>query len=170
MNKTDINKTIEQRLTKRNMAFIQYIAKGLSVREAYKLAGYTGTNDQQAYQLRHDLKHKIAEIIEAEGFNKEKLMLEMTDLISRPLVDGSEKVTIDQKIKILRLFKDALPESKKNESEIPRFQILVSGGNAKVNISPNGQEETESDLRNPPSLQNVQDTEQITETIEDDEV
>jgi sulfur carrier protein ThiS len=120
------NKEIElnEVLTKRNFKFIQYIAQGLSPVEAYKLSGYSGTNEQQPYQLKHKLKYKISEYLKNKGFNQETLAVELDKLISLPLRDDQKQVTIDQKIKILRLLKDSLPESEKKEPSFSRFTIV----------------------------------------------
>lgn len=135
------NKELElnEVLTKKNFKFIQYISNGLDIQEAYKLAGYSGTNEQQPYQLKHKLKYKISEYLKNKGFNQEKLAVEIDKLISLPLRDDQKQVTIDQKIKILRLLKDSLPESEKKEPSFSRFTIVhgnvnVSGPSDNVNV------------------------------------
>lgn len=116
---------LKETLTKKNFKFIELLASGLSVVEAYKAAGYTGTNEQQPYQLSHSLKHKISEYLQNKGFNKENLAIELGKLLSLPLRPDQTNVTVDQKIKLLRLFKDALPESeKKEEPKFTRFTVV----------------------------------------------
>lgn len=116
---------IKDKLTKRNFKFIELLSQGLSVVEAYKAAGYKGTNEQQPYQLSHSLKHKISEYLQIKGFNKESLAIQLDKLISLPLRSDQTAVTIDQKIRMLRLFKDSLPESeKKEEPKLSRFTVV----------------------------------------------
>jgi hypothetical protein len=118
-------------LTKKNYKFIKAIAEGYKAPEAYKIAGYKGTNEQQPYQLVHTLKYKISEYLKDSGFNQETLGIELNKLLSLPLRNDQSSVTIDQKIKILRLFKESLPESEKREPSFSRFTIVQ--GN--VNVS-----------------------------------
>jgi len=118
------NKELKETLTNKNWLFIQHIGNGLSVPDSYKLAGYKGKNEQQCYQLKHELKHKIAEYLRNKGFNQETLAIELDKLLSLPLRPDQNSVTIDQKIKLVRLLKDSLPESEKKEPSFTRFTIV----------------------------------------------
>jgi len=140
-------KTLEQKLTKQNLKFIELRAKGLSVVEAYKLAGYKGTHPEQAYQLSHQVKNKVTELIEEDGYNKNSFMLQMSELLKLPLarvnnlgnkIGDVDYLTVEEKLKVLRLFKDTLPEMKKETNVIPRFQIFMNDGGLSVNV--NGQQ------------------------------
>jgi len=133
----DINtKQIElnEVLTKKNFKFIQYLSNGIDIQEAYKLAGYSGTNEQQAYQLKHKLKYKIAEYLRIKGFNQETLAVELSKIMQLPLREDQRSVTIDQKIKMIRLLKDCLPESEKKEPTFSRFTVInnIQSGHASV--------------------------------------
>lgn len=123
-NNQSLTKQIEQRLTKKNIAFIKYISQGLKVKEAYKLAGYKGSNDQQPYQLMSQLKHKIQEYLENNGFNKARVAIELEKLLDLPLRDDQKSVTIEQRLKMIGLLNKALPEEKKQAHEFTRFQIV----------------------------------------------
>jgi len=128
--KTDL---IKEHLSKRDLKFIQYRMQGLKVPEAYKLAGFKGT-DQSSYVLSHRLKGRIDELVRQGSFNNTELMIEVSKLVSMPLRSDQNAVTIDQKIKVLRLFKDALPEQERKQS-FTRFTIIngsVSNDTAKV--------------------------------------
>lgn len=122
---------IDNKLNKRQWNFLQYIASGLKVTEAYKLAGFKGNNPDSAYLLNHRLKDKINEILVNNGFNRNNFMVEVGKLIDLPLREDQKQVSIDQKIKILRLFKDSLPEQKK-ESSFTQFTII----NGNLDTSP----------------------------------
>lgn len=116
---------IDNKLNKKQWSFLQYIASGLKVTEAYKLAGFKGKNIDSAYLLNHRLKDKINEILVNNGFNRNNFMIEVGKLIDLPLREDQKQVSIDQKIKILRLFKDSLPEQKKESSFT---QFVISNG------------------------------------------
>lgn len=122
---------IDNKLNKRQWSFLQYIASGLKVTEAYKLAGFKGKNIDSAYLLNHRLKDKVNEILVNNGFNRNNFMVEVQKLIDLPILESQKLgVTVDQKIKILRLFKDSLPEQK-TESNFTKFTIIngnVSNG------------------------------------------
>jgi len=115
--------SIDNKLTKRQWNFLKFIANGLKVTEAYKLAGFKGKNINSAYLLNHRLKDKINEILINSGFNRNNFMVELGKLIDLPLRDDQKQVTIDQKIKILRLFKDSLPEQN-NQVSFTKFTII----------------------------------------------
>lgn len=123
---------IDKKLNKRQLSFLQYIAQGLKVTEAYKLAGFKGNNPDSAYLLNHRLKDKINEILVNNGFNRNNFMVEVQKLIDLPILETQKLgVTIDQKIKILRLFKDSLPEQKQ-ERNFTQFTIV----NGNLDTSP----------------------------------
>jgi hypothetical protein len=135
-------KEIEQVLNKKQMKFIEYRMKGLSVQDAYKLAGYTG-NTEQAYQLSHKVKNKVTALIEEDGYNKNAFMGQMVELLKLPLkrVDNLGRqtgdvdfLTVEEKLKVLRLFKDTLPEIQKAQNTIPRFQIFIGDSGTSVNM------------------------------------
>jgi len=130
MNNNKLITDIDTKLNKRQWSFLQYIASGLKVTEAYKLAGFKGKNIDSAYLLNHRLKDKINEILVNNGFNRNNFMVEVSKLLDLPLRDDQKQVSIDQKIKILRLFKDSLPEQKK-ESNFTQF--IINNGNLDTN-------------------------------------
>jgi len=113
---------VKEHLSKRDLKFIQYRIQGLKVPEAYKLAGFKG-NDNSAYVLSYRLAGRVNEIIKQGSFNSTELMLEVSKLVSLPLRPDQNAVTVDQKIKVLRLFKDALPEQDKKQS-FTQFTII----------------------------------------------
>jgi hypothetical protein len=121
---------LKDTLTQKNYKFIEAISKGYKPPEAYQIAGYKGKNDQQPYQLMHALKYKISEYLRLKGFNQETVAIELDKLLSLPLRSDQTSVTVDQKIKLIRLLKDALPESEKKEPSFTRFTII--NGDVKV--------------------------------------
>lgn len=113
---------VKEHLSKRDLKFIQYRMQGLKVKEAYKLAGFKGS-DASAYVLSHRLNGRVNALVKQGSFNQTELMLEVTKLVSLPLRPDQNQVTVDQKIKVLRLFKDALPEQDKKQS-FTQFTII----------------------------------------------
>jgi len=116
--------TIDKKLNKRQWKFIELMNKGLSIPEAYRLAGYTGINAQQPYQLNHYLKGKIAEIAEANGFNRNRLMVELNKLIDLPLDNTKLNVTLREKLSIIRTLAKCLPDVDKPKDNLSRFTIV----------------------------------------------
>ena len=114
---------IDKKLTKKNWLFIQYLNNGLSVTEAYKLAGYKGTHPNQPYLLNYELKQKISEIAINSGFNKEKLMIELNRLIEIPLDDSKKSVTFREKLASLKFLASLLPEAKRTQQTFSHFVI-----------------------------------------------
>jgi hypothetical protein len=86
-----------------------HIASGRPTIEAYKLCGYKG-QPHSAYQLRSDLKHHLATLLENGGFSREQLGIEINKLNQLPLSDQIRNVNYRQKIDLLRLMHAALPK------------------------------------------------------------
>jgi len=114
---------LDNKLSPKQWKFLEYITKGLSVPEAYKLSGFKGKHPNSPYLMNHRLKDKISEILVNNGFNSNNYMVKVEELLSLPLKDDQKQVTIDQRIKIMRLFKDSLPEMKK-EHTFTQFTIV----------------------------------------------
>lgn len=115
--------SIDDKLTKRDWLFIEYRSKGLKVPEAYKLAGFKGKNPDSPYLLSCRLKDRLSQIIESNGFNRNEYMIQLSKILNLPLRDDQTSVTIEQKLKTLRLFKDSLPENKR-EATFTKFTII----------------------------------------------
>lgn len=102
----DIEPRKEQKelaLTEQNWKFLHHIRLGAKIIDAYKLAGYEGTSPNAAYVLYNTIKKKLQEVIESDGFDKLRLSLEMSKLVSLPLAESKQDVTFSEKLKALRL-------------------------------------------------------------------
>jgi hypothetical protein len=134
-----LDSLIDKRLTKRQFKFIELINKGLSVVEAYKLSGYKGLNKQSPYQLNHYLKGSIAKIAEANGFNKNRLMIELNKLIDLPLDNSKLTVTLREKLSIIRTLAKCLPDVlDKPKESFTRFTIvnnIVTNDTKPINVT-----------------------------------
>lgn len=97
-------------LTARSRQFLVHIASGRPTLEAYRLCGYKGV-PHSAYQLRSDLKHHLATLLENGGFSREQLGIEINKLNQLPLSDQIRNVNYKQKIDLLRLMHAALPKA-----------------------------------------------------------
>lgn len=110
-----------RQLTSRNRIFIDLLCEGVPVVEAHKKAGYSGKKSA-AYELKRELKHEIAKALEARGFSRENLAMEILKLSQIPLTDSCKAVTFNQKLALLRLMNAALP--RETEPRINNLTVL----------------------------------------------
>lgn len=102
----DINKVNEPKevvLTEAQWKMLRHIRQGAKVFEAYQLAGFDGKSPNAPYVMYNTIKRKLQEVIEADGFDKVRLSMEMEKLLSLPLVSDKLEVTFGEKLKALRL-------------------------------------------------------------------
>ena len=127
-------------LSTRNRIFLDKLADGVPVVDAYRLAGYTGSN-HTAYELRRQLKQELRDVLEARGFSMEGVASEILALSKMPLnmelyKDG---IPLSQKIQILKLFaqtlKDEAPKQSSAVQNVTAFIVSRSpGAGARVNV------------------------------------
>jgi len=103
------SKKPERQLTAKNKAFLQHLAAGRPTLEAYKLAGYQG-EPHAAYELRYQLKHHLATLLEQGGFSRETMAIEVNKLMALPLNPEIANVNFKQKLDLLRFMDKALPK------------------------------------------------------------
>ena len=96
-------------LTAKNKSFLQHLANGRPTLEAYKLAGYNG-EPHAAYELRYQLKHHLALLLEQGGFSRETIAVEVNKLMALPLADEIKNVNFRQKLDLLKFMNAALPK------------------------------------------------------------
>lgn len=97
-------------LTSKNKLFLDYLTDGYSVVDAYKKAGYNGTN-HAAYELKSYLSQELGPMLEAKGFTLEGLASDIEKLNRIPLHESAMNgVTLNQKINILRLKASCIPK------------------------------------------------------------
>lgn len=120
-------------LTPRNRLFLERIADGLPIVDAYRLAGYHGA-PHTAHELKRQLRGELKAILEARGFSMEGLAAEVLKLQAMPLnmklyPDG---IPLSQKIQILRLqlqaLKDDAPKAPSSPPNITAFIINRGAG------------------------------------------
>jgi len=111
------------KLTKKNLKFLEFLAKGMKIAEAYKLSGYTG-KISGAYTLKHKLRDHLEKLLEIEGFSRDRLRAEIVKLLNLPC--EITELTFDQKKEVLKLLKDELGNSKESKPKISEFVILRS--------------------------------------------
>lgn len=122
-------------LTVKNRLFLEHLASGLSVVDAYKQAGYKGSY-HAAYELKSQLKGELVKVLEAKGFSREGLASEILKLNQMPLADIYKGgINLNQKLSILKLLNSALP--KESETKVNQVTVLNFGRNqeGKINVS-----------------------------------
>ena len=118
-------------LTPQNKVFLDKLADGVPVVDAYRLAGYTGSN-HTAYEMRRQLKAELRVVLEARGFTIEGVASEILNLSKLP-VDLSKYpngIPLNQKLQILRLFAQTVKEdqSKQSTPNVTAFIIQRGSG------------------------------------------
>lgn len=158
-------------LTDKQEKFIGFLLDGKKVVEAWKDAGYQGAELVDPYKLRKRLKEKISERIEAD-FNKENLKTELKKLMDIP-TESKESISVNQKAKLISIYKDILKEEKAKESKpiFTRFQVLINNSSSKTgdNLMPSTSISKREDINpslNKPSKFDL-DIDQINEPDED---
>lgn len=112
-------------LTVKNRLFLEHLANGSAVVEAYKQAGYKGSY-HAAYELKSQLKGELVKVLEAKGFSREGLASEILKLNQLPLADVYKQgINLNQKLSILKLLNSALP--KEDTSKIGQVTVLNFG-------------------------------------------
>ena len=105
------NRDGRKELTPRNLIFLEKLADGVPIVDAYRLAGYTGAS-HTAHELKRQLKSELKELLEARGFSIEGLASQILELQKLPVnmrmyPDG---IPLSQKIQLMRLQLQALKD------------------------------------------------------------
>lgn len=125
------NPTMNKKLSPKQMRFLHGLAEGKNITTAYKDAGYNGETIQSAYALKQKLSNRLYEEISGRGFNSEKLAAEIVKFLNIPVNVPEKGMTLNERLKILRLMDKVLPKSEKASASFSRFQIFVNG-NARI--------------------------------------
>jgi len=114
----------EVELTDANWKFIKHLRLGATIQEAYKLAGYESESLNAPYSLYHQIKRKMQEIIEADGFDKLRLARDFEKVLSLPLTEAKQEVTMTEWLKIRRLAHTIMSD---NEQKVPNqsFSLII---------------------------------------------
>jgi len=121
---------LSERLTNKNRLFLDFVADGMPIGEAYQRAGYKG-DLKNAYDLKWKLKTELGKILEGKGFSREGVQIELSKLNTLPLI--SKEITVDQKLRILKLVLETLPESKKAEKGAIQPFVVVKSDSVVIN-------------------------------------
>lgn len=132
---SDENKAIEPKkeleLTEGNWKFIKHLREGFKVKEAYIMAGYESRDENAPYQLYHRLKRRIAEIIEADGFDKVRLAQDFEKVLSLPLARDKQEVTLTEWLKLRRLAHTIMSQNDQKASN-SAYTVIVIGKDQSV--------------------------------------
>lgn len=129
-----------KQLNEKNKIFLEKLAEGHPVVDAYRLAGYTGSN-HTAYEMRRQLKKELREVLEAKGYSMEGIAADILKLAQLPvdMTKHQNGIPLGQKIQILKLFaqtlKDSEPKAPPAQQNVTAFIINRAQGQApKINI------------------------------------
>lgn len=136
------NRIGRKALSARNKIFLDKLADGVPVIDAYRLAGYTGGN-HTAYELKRQLRGELKEVLEARGFTMEGVASELLNLSKLPvdLTKYPNGIPLGQKLQILRLhllaLKDDAPRHAPAQQNVTAF-IINRGqpGGPSVKVQP----------------------------------
>jgi translation initiation factor IF-3 len=89
MNKDNkaISKKKEAQLTEQNWAMLKHIENGKKIKDAYKLAGYTGTHPHEAYQMYYRVKKKLEAVYEADNIDSLRLKIAAKKILDMKVED-----------------------------------------------------------------------------------
>lgn len=127
-------------LSPRNRVFLDKLADGVPVIDAYRLAGYTGGN-HTAYELRRQLKNELRNVLEGRGFTIEGVATEILNLTRLPvdLTRYPNGIPLDKKIQILRLFAQTLKDDAPKSVSTPHVTAFIisrsTGPGARVQVT-----------------------------------
>ncbi len=123
-----------KQLTEQNLTFLDNLKAGMPTLEAYYKAGYQG-KPHSAYQLRSYLKDELFKVLEAEGFSREGLMIEVNKLNALPLDASIKSVSVKDKLDILKLQVKLIPNQQTNaRPQITAFVINTAPSTKDVNV------------------------------------
>jgi len=120
-------------LSPRNRVFLDKLADGVPVVDAYRLAGYTGGN-HTAYELRRQLRQELREVLEARGFTIEGVASEILNLTRLPvdLTKYPNGIPLDKKIQVLKLFAQTIKDDAPKQAPAPHVTAFI------INRHPSG--------------------------------
>lgn len=129
-------------LNAKNQKFLDKLADGIPTVDAYRLAGYTGSN-HTAYELKRQLKQELREVLEARGYTMEGVATEILSLAKLPvdMTKYPNGIPLSQKIQVLKLFaqtlKDESPRTQGQQPHVTAFIINRGPGQSpKVQVDP----------------------------------
>ena len=98
-------------LTKKARCFLELIVAGKNTKEAYGLAGYTGS-DESAYHLRSVLKDQLFELLKARGLSREGILMQLRKGFESPTAEELEgkALSFDQKLALMKFLAKLVPE------------------------------------------------------------
>lgn len=99
------NKEVAFEITEQNILFLKHLQSGMSVKNAYKMAGYEGNSPNEPYNFYWRLKKRLNAVIEADSLDDLRLRSELAKIINLPLKfdkDSTEPgLTVKEKLKAI---------------------------------------------------------------------
>jgi len=125
-NKLPAEKERQFDITEKNILFLKHIQSGLSVKDAYKMAGYEGTTEQEPYNFYWRLKKRLNAVIEADSLDDLRLRLELSKILKRPLKDEDpvKGITVTEKLRAIEVT-DKIVNGKHATNSMPAITAFV---------------------------------------------
>ena len=82
------SKKIDLGITEANWLLLKAIEKGMTIKDAYKYAGYKGEDSNAPYQLYHRLKKKLEAVYEADNVDSLHLKIEAKKILDMEVQKG----------------------------------------------------------------------------------
>lgn len=121
-------------LTIKNRRFIELVAQGEVLHEAYRKAGYSGRSYYAPYELKSYLKNEIKYAMEANGISEEGVMIETKRLLDIPLHPSQTHITVNQKLRIANSLHKMIPKEAEKRPQISPIIIQRGDGPTQINI------------------------------------
>jgi len=116
----------EIQLTDKNFTMLKHIQAGRTVKDAYTLAGYEGSNPQAPYQLYSKLKKKLELVYDADNVDSLRLKIEAKKILDMQVEDKPVKPEV--KLKAIETLYKLQDKDKKESKSISPFIVFKADG------------------------------------------
>lgn len=131
-------------LTVKARCFLELLVAGKKTPEAYRLAGYEGTDDS-AYHLRSVLREQLYELLKARGMSREGILLDLKALKEAPSWEEQAGIPLkfDQKLALLKFLAKLTPEKDMTEKPTVTPFLLNIQNAEEVSVTTQGESKSE---------------------------
>jgi len=129
-------------LTEQNLKFLSHLQAGLSVKDAYQMAGYEGKSSGAPYLLYQSLKERLQVIVDADGVDSLRLRLKVQKILDLPLED--QKISAKTLLKAVEVA-DKLTSKDRNNQKPSITAVFINRNEGK----PDNVVEVKAEMDNP---------------------
>lgn len=117
-----VQKKLNVELTEQNFLMLKHIQAGRTVKDAYHLAGYKGTNPHQPYQMYHRLKKRLEQVYDADNVDSLRLKIEAKRILDMEVEDRPIKPEV--KLKAIETLNRLQDKEKTEAKQISPFIVF----------------------------------------------